>query len=401
MIVIIPIHNQAKNLYPVLTAYVKQTIAPKAIVLVCDRCADESAQIAATFIAAFKTIGCDLHVTDTADSSMHGFGAGRTRDVGIHYALANNLNGPFLFSDGDCIPSPSLVERHALQLAVEQPRITCGLRYETLPEGQTPDFPLLGWKTLGLDVQDDLRLNASWCKHLVFGSCFDRLVLNPLVFERSWICWSCNLGMNLAAIDVCRRVNGILDGDENRVFNSSFDGRWGGEDGFVGLTMFRTGNEVVALDRKSYVTHIWHKRNHTNQEHLLQVTRKDMQLAARCVDQTLTADATVLTGLRRLTENAFDLGFLETATQIDGSALLTRVAALYDEPFVPEAIKLLLTGTLRYRGGIPAIKYSGDREDLGKQCFWAKSQMDWIAVAVNGNDLSKGLELIPRQDKTK
>jgi hypothetical protein len=365
------------------------------MVLVCDRCTDSSAIIADSYSLAFSAIGCTLHVIDTKDSSLKGFGAGRTRDVGVQYAKRHDLSGPYIFSDGDCVPSPELVAHHKEQLTVNHPRITCGLRYETVPSSETAAFPVLAHTLLGMPVQDDLRLNAAWCKHLVFGSGFDRLVLNPQVFERSWICWSCNLGMNDEAIDVCYNANGILDGDENRIFNSAFDGRWGGEDGFVGLTMFRMGHEVVALHRRSHVTHIWHPRAHTNQEHLILVARKDAVLVARCVDATLNADATTLTGLRRLESGGFDLGFLEMATVIEPNRLLGEVASLYKEPFVAEAIMLLLAGTVRYKGGLPLLKYEGDRNVLGDKCYWARSMMPWINVAVNGYDLSQGMSLVP------
>jgi hypothetical protein len=401
MIVIIPIHNQERNLKLVLSAYLNQTLKPKAVILVCDRCTDSSSIIANNYKQTFSNAGCRLHVIDTSGSNLLGFGAGHTRDVGIQYALNEGFKGPFLFSDGDCVPSPGLVEHHERQLQVPQPRVTCGLRYETVPEHEDPAFPLTGEYVNGLRVQDDLRLNASWCKHFVFGKGFDRLVLNPQVFEKSWICWSCNLGMNLSAVEACRKVNGIIDGDVNRVFNSSFDGRWGGEDGFVGLTMFRLGHEVVALHGRSYVTHIWHPRNHINQDHLLLVARKDANLLALCVDGTLDAEPTVLTGLRRLTEGAFDLGFLESTTKIESGRVLGKVAELFQEPFISEAIKLLLPGTLRYRGGIPTFHVEGDREALGKRCYWARSMMPWLNVAVNGDEFTQGNSLIPYQDNAK
>lgn len=401
MIVIIPIHNQSKNIGIMLNAYMAQSVSPDFIIMVCDRCTDNSAIVANSFRDRLSKAGIGLHIIDTADYDVAGFGAGRTRDVGIKFALSEEMSGPFLFSDGDCIPSTELVAHHKEQLTSSLPRITCGLRYETIPYDENPIFELMPDNVLGMRVQDDLRVSADWCRNMVFGSLSDRLVLNPVVFERSWICWSCNLGMNIEAIRACMMVNGILDGDEGRVFNSSFDGRWGGEDGFVGLTMFRLGNEVVALSRRSHVTHIWHTRGHTSQDHLMMVARKDAQLSSACIDGTIKADATKLTGLRRLTTGAFDLGFLESVASIEPGVVLSKVIALYDEQFIAEAISLLMAGTVIYKGGLPSRSYAGDRDKLGRLCHWARSQMPWINVSVNGDDYKLGNTLMPYQEHSK
>ena len=62
------------------------------------------------------------------------------------------------------------------------------------------------------------------------------------------------------------------------VFNSQFDGKWGGEDGFVALAIFRSGGNVVMLDPNIHVTHIWHPRGHTNDSHLYVVEAMDIRL---------------------------------------------------------------------------------------------------------------------------
>ena len=396
MIVIIPIHNQVKNIDAVLTAYLRQTLMPKHIIMVCDRCTDSSYEIAISYKNKFLESKCILHVIDTSNYDIKGFGAGATRDVGLQYAMYNRLGGPYLFSDGDCIPSRELVKHHEEQLNIDTPRITCGLRYETVPNDVKADFPLLDdLSILGMPIQDDLRMNANWCKNLVFGNGYDRLVVNPTIFESSWICWSCNLGMNQAAIDVCRYVNGIIDGDINRVFNSSFDGKWGGEDGFVGLTMLRIGGSTVALSRRSYVTHIWHKRGHTNQEHLLMVSRKDYSLIAMCEDSTINADATIIYGMRKFYKDNFNVDYIESTQKIVPSNIMNSVGSLYSEPFMKEAIYLMASGIIRYKGAIPTMVNTGNKDDQNKMCWWAKSMIPWMQIKVSGKEISKAAELIP------
>lgn len=402
MIVVIPIHNQVRNIDLVLQAYLNQTKIPAHLIMVFDRCTDGSYDLACTYRSRFKKAGCWLHLVDATNSPVKGFGAGRTRDVGIQYAMSQRLAGSFLFSDGDCVPSPELVAHHAEILNTQNPRITCGLRYETVPSGQSPEFPIIPNIVVGgMPVQDDLRLNAEWCRNLVFGNGYDRLVINPQVFEKSWICWSCNLGMNQAAINVCQRANGILDGDESRVFNSSFDGRWGGEDGFVGLTMFRTGNEVIALYGRSYVTHLWHPRNHTNQEHLILVAEKDRLLKEYCSDNTIPADATILTGLLHPpTADALDIGYLETTDVIKPGTLLSKVIDLYREDFIYETLALLFSGAIKYSGAVPTRKYTGDRDVLGRKCAWAKGTLPWLQVELYEGEFSVAVPVIA-QDETK
>lgn len=275
MIVVIPVHNQAKNLIAVLQGYLAQTKMPQAVVLSMDRCTDSSKEVAAKFVPGFAAVGSRLVVCDTSEfGSISGFGAGRTRDVGIIVAQQINRTVPVLCTDGDCVPSPDLVAHHGeLLSAVATPRITCGRRYDTLGPDEGPAFQMVL-----PDAQDDVRNGALYMEHLVCAPGVDRVIFNPEVFEKSWVCWSCNLGFNPAALALCRLVNSVVVGDGSRVFNPVFDGRWGGEDGFVGLSVWRCGGDVLMLSERSWVKHIWHKRSHTNMDHLRLVQLQDYEL---------------------------------------------------------------------------------------------------------------------------
>lgn len=396
MIVVIPIHNQAKNLTPVLGAYLAQTKAPKNIVLVLDRCTDNSKELAESFISKFEIIGCKLHVIEKIMEGNIGFGAGSTRDFGVRYALDNNLEGDFLFSDGDCIPSPELVAHHEESLVSDLPRITCGLRYETIGGGQEQEFPLVGDYVLGMPVQTDMRLAASYCEGNVFGDGYDRLVMNPDVIKNSWICWSCNLGMNRAAINLCHAVNGRMDGDERRVFNSAFDGNWGGEDGFVGATLFHCGGEVIAASQRSWVTHIWHPRTHTNLSHMNLVLSKEQRLIDLAIDNQVPCDPTVYQSSGPYTFDRLDIDWLDKLVSISPSTVQKRVLAatpLATAPSKDDSIKdvftavfcLIMTGLLKYYGALPTRTYIADRESINNQLQALKWQIKFLRIGVNSN----------------
>lgn len=337
MIVIVPIHNQASNLPFVLEGYLRQTLKPSALVLILDRCTDASREVAERRRTDFEAAGIALHVNDTQEFGyLAGFGAGRTRDCGL--VLAQQLgDGPYLFTDGDCIPSPGLVAHHADVLAVPHARISCGRRYDMLGPGETATLPLVL-----PDAQDDLRNQAAYMNGWVCTDNIDRLIFNHVVFESSWICWSCNLGMNKAAVDLCRGVNAVLDGSHARVFSPVFDGRWGGEDGFVGLSVYRCGGETVMLSQRSYVKHIWHKRGHTNLDHLRLVQRQDYELHKAIFEGRLHADVTKVNIDFSINRGHVDPWVLTQIKDIQPSAVAARViACLGTDATMPELLAAL------------------------------------------------------------
>ena len=395
MIVVIPVHNQARNLFKVLHGYLKQTVMPKHLILVLDRCTDNSIDVAAAFKVNFEVRLTTLHVIDTKDyANIVGFGAGRTRDVGIAYALANEFEGNFLFSDGDCIPSEKLVEHHERQLAVENPRVTCGLRYETVPNGEKISFPLIEDSNINCNVQDDLRTNADYCKNRVFGEGYDRLVLDHEIFERSWICWSCNLGMNRAAINLCKIVNGMLSGDVDRVFNSDFDGRWGGEDGFVGLTIYRCGGETVALSRESHVTHIWHQRSHTNNDHMIMVYNKDTQLKQAIINERVPADISVVESIIPAASRDFNIHVMENIADYFPSAVIARVLTLLpDSMFVTAAVTLISSGFVLFKGSTSGTYFEEPRDFLDVECEKARMTAAYLTISVHGSEYGTPIPL--------
>jgi glycosyltransferase involved in cell wall biosynthesis len=300
--VIVPVHNQEKNMLAVVHGYLKQSLMPTYLVFVLDRCTDSSKQILEVFTEEFAGLGTTLVILET-DPNITGFGAGRTRDHGVDWVLANTETGCFVFTDGDCIPHPLLVEKHkAAQFIPTELEghesnnavVVCGARFDRMPDNS---------------LVPDPRLVSCYNSDMVFLHGFNRYVLNPVVVENSWACWSCNMSLNYSAVLLTRKVNKQLTGIE-RVFCSVFDGNWGGEDGFVALTLFRTGNHVVMLNPLIYVTHIWHERTRENNSHLYLVEAMDQSLRTVLARDlpAMNTNATIFHGLVLPTaHNYYDL----------------------------------------------------------------------------------------------
>jgi hypothetical protein len=288
-------------------------------------------------------------------------------------------DGPFLFTDGDCVPGPELIECHTKVLNVEQPRITCGRRYDTLGPTEVAKFPMV----LD-DAQDDLRNSADYTKNLVCANNADRLVINPTVFEKSWICWSCNLGMNKAAVALCRMVNGVLNGDIERVFSSVFDGRWGGEDGFIGLSMFRCGGETLMLSEKAWVKHIWHERSYTNLEHLRLVARMDYELKRAIFENRIKIASTTISADFTIDRANIDPYSLTRVRSVELGPVETRVASILpDEPLVKIICGLCCAGYIKFVGSDSPmlIKEPGDAREMDMLNYFVNALMTQIYVA--------------------
>ena len=169
---------------------------------------------------AFVTVvrdRCDVECPE-ADAILDnkegdGFLAGKCRDIGVDYALL--LGAPaVIFIDEDCIPQDDLVKSHLDYLTYDLPVISLGRRLEEKHSWHDP-------RELG--DAGNLHLFSSR------GS----VVQNPTVLASCLATWTCNMGMNCRAIQVIRGVMNRLC-KKNRVFHPAFDGKWGGEDAFLG-----------------------------------------------------------------------------------------------------------------------------------------------------------------------
>lgn len=169
---------------------------------------------------AFVTV-----VRDRCDADCHwadaildnrdgdGFMAGKCRDIGVDYVLSLGADC-IIFVDEDCIPQDELVSSHIDYLRRGIPAISLGRRLEQKHGWRDP-------RELG-DAGNMRLFNPH-------GS----IVQNPSVLQAALVTWTCNLGINRAAAGIIREAMGKFRG-ERRLFSPTFDGRWGGEDAFLG-----------------------------------------------------------------------------------------------------------------------------------------------------------------------
>lgn len=266
---VVPIHNQSSNIPRIMYGFASQTRLPDSMVFVTDKCSDDSFNMLQTYSVNLRARG--IKVTIAKTDPKKGFGAGMTRDTGL--LVAEDIYGPdiVIFTDGDCIPSQGLVEAHIkAHESLSGPAVICGARTDIEEDGS---FSL------------DPRLRNDYNKEKVFASSTTRYVVNPDVIVSSWACWSCNMSLNVEGIERCREINQEMVPGSHRVFSPVFDGRWGGEDGFVAMSLFYSDAHVLMLEPAADVTHIWHPRSHTNIEHLFVLKAKLVELRKLCHDK--------------------------------------------------------------------------------------------------------------------
>jgi MoaA/NifB/PqqE/SkfB family radical SAM enzyme/SAM-dependent methyltransferase len=233
---IVLIHNQSQNLPRLIAAYKGLASSPALFVFVLDRCTDNSKLI-------LESSGLNCKIVEVRLASL--FRAGANRDIGLCEAERHLPGCDVVFLDGDCVPTPGLIEAHARNLSLNRnfPTTTISRR--------------INENEIGQDLHDDTRIIHARANRRVFGNS-DRLVMTKVPANSRMLTWSCNLGLNRKMIDLCRWANDQLSNEQGRVFNDAFDGRWGGEDDFVGLTASYFGGAVIAIDPKHHVRHIWH-----------------------------------------------------------------------------------------------------------------------------------------------
>lgn len=172
-------------------------------------------------------------------SAVAGFNAGANRDIGLCAASEMWPGCDAAFLDGDCIPGPAWANEHVSALSVNTPTVSCGAR------------------TQGAR-RDPRTLPLEWQGQSFAPSMIDvpRIATLPEIIAHR-ATWSCNLGINCAAISLLQSAGEMLHGSR-RIFSPEFDGRWGGEDTALGIVAHHTGCRVVALTEASAVEHIPH-----------------------------------------------------------------------------------------------------------------------------------------------
>jgi hypothetical protein len=104
-----------------------------------------------------------------------------------------------------------------------------------------------------------------------------------------------------------------------------FDGQWGGEDGFVGLTVAITGGSVIMMSNRSSVCHLWHDRKHTENNHLALVDTMRLKLVDAVKRSWIEAPKVEVT----LDSQPFSNDIPSIATKVSGF----RATGIYEEIF--------------------------------------------------------------------
>ncbi len=168
------------------------------------------------------------------------FLAGHVRNCAVDYVSRNADIDAVVFIDGDCIPETDLIKAHMESLDRATPTVTVGQRKESIHK----------WRDQRTCEDSEIHL----FKELPTEVCHEPM------FVDSGVVWTCNFGMNTAALDKLKTVNRTLYG-RDEVFSSDFLGTWGGEDGFIGLECYYTGIPVIALgDGDNGIRHKYHDR---------------------------------------------------------------------------------------------------------------------------------------------
>lgn len=242
MVCIIPSHNQTKYIKHIIDGFNKQIVLPSMIFFVFDRCKES--------IKELSKINSNIPIDFVEKENGVSFDAGATRDFGLSkYIEKYGMPEHVLFTDGDCIPNEYVIAEHIENLnRIDTPILSCGRRIQYDKND----------KSLG--DKRDFHLDKFFREKLpntVFTSKNGKLCHNEFFNNYSCISHSCNLAINRKAIELSYMVNKLLN-CENRIFHKTFDGRWGGEDNFIGQIIFATTGYIFACSNKSHVIHKWH-----------------------------------------------------------------------------------------------------------------------------------------------
>jgi hypothetical protein len=230
------IHNQALNLPEILLAYKSQSLVPDCFVFVLDRCTDKSQE----HIQRFAVSNTCIVIENTYGDS---FMAGYCRDLGLS-SLELSPTDVVLFLDGDCIPSRNLFRSMYSSSCSDVESLAIGARENQICQGSS-------------NFNIDGREGTPWLKGKVFQRGIDNTVNAMCLAKIRMLIWSCCFAANAAAISKIKNINTTLGG-RARMFSESFDGKWGGEDDYVGLIAMLWGVPVVAVNPEDCVQHIWH-----------------------------------------------------------------------------------------------------------------------------------------------
>lgn len=248
---IIPMHNQSQYWLRMQTALESLSVLPDIIYLMMDRPSRKEVIDVKTLInkpdLKNRYILCDVQdipeyvgrPNHTPEQSL--FLTGDRRNHAIEYAIAEGCDS-FIFIDGDCVPQEDLIKSHQKLHDSHLAVMSIGRRREEKH----------GWK-------DQREFSESLIPFSLFKT-NTQVITSDYLMTSSAIAWSCNMGLNLKAINRLKSLNKKYYGRED-VFHVNFLGTWGGEDGFIGMQAYISKICIVILgDMKSGIKHIEHDR---------------------------------------------------------------------------------------------------------------------------------------------
>ena len=234
--------NQERYAPAIARGVLSQSVRPDRVLVVMDR--PGLLEKKATEKAYADVPGCEfLAVSDLPErierppmvDGIAPFCAGRCRNLAMEMLYDVDLA---VFIDGDCIPMPRMLEAHVA--AYQEGCVTVGRRIEAK------------WGS------EDQRQCSSKHPIPIFGK-EPGTVTSERYIADSGVVWTCNVGITPGAAGMVRELNRELYGVP-AVFHPDFGGRWGGEDGFLGMECFYLGipirtTPVLGGDGVSHIAH--------------------------------------------------------------------------------------------------------------------------------------------------
>jgi len=251
----IPARGQNQYIGEMVTAIDAMTVKPYKVLYMADRPSRDERTEAVRILKDNPLIEY-YPVTSIPDyvgrphmtAGVDWFLTGHVRNEAVAYMDRHEEIDAVVFIDGDCIPELDLIAGHADILGKDGPCVSVGKRKESI----------YGW--------EDQRCRDEPAANIF--STVPKKVTSEALFVDSGVVWTCNFGMNRAAINVLRTLNNTIYG-RNETFSSDFLGTWGGEDGFIGLECFYTGITVYAIaNGNNGIRHKYHMRDSSKYDHV-------------------------------------------------------------------------------------------------------------------------------------
>jgi hypothetical protein len=242
---IITYHNQLDNWSNILKGISNQLTMPDYVFLIADRVSDSdmldinSINAECDFSDIIRVIPIHHDPIYVGRPSKQSFHCAHIRNIGTDEALKVDSD-VICYIDGDCVPQRSLISSHIDVCTKNIPIITSGRKRERK----------YGWKDRRETLSNLHRLDIFREGGVIFNS--------PDLFTSQYVINGSNFAINTKAIKLIKRFN-LKYYSRDELFNSLFNGDWGGEDGFLAITAYQCRVIIATISNKSSgVEHVDH-----------------------------------------------------------------------------------------------------------------------------------------------